>query len=291
MAYAYALFGGGELEAVEAWLRAAEHWLYPPADLRTQLETSPAGMASEMASGMVVVDEKEFHRLPGMIAMLRTAQALARGDIPETVKNARRVLDLAPEDDYLLLGGAASTLGLAAWASGDLETARRMISDGMVNVRQAGYITPAIGDAITLADIQIEQGCLREAMATYQSALQWASPPDAPSRSLRGAADMHVGMSSLCYEHNDLAAAMQHLLTSQTLGELAGMPQNPYRWCAAMARIRAARGDLDEALDLLDQAERLYEANFSPNVRPIATRKTRLWVSQGRLEEVFRLGA
>ena len=93
--YAYALFGGGELEAVEARLRDAERWLDTTAD----------------TAGMVVVDEEEFRRLPGMIALLRAAQALARGDMPETVKNARRVLDLAPEDDHLMLGGAASHAG------------------------------------------------------------------------------------------------------------------------------------------------------------------------------------
>jgi LuxR family maltose regulon positive regulatory protein len=267
VAFAYALFGDGELEAVEARLRDAERWLEATAD----------------KAGMVVVDKEEFRRLPGMIALLRTAQALARGDMPETVKNARRVLDVAPKNDYLMLGGAASTLGLAAWASGDLETARRMIADGMGSVRRAGYISPAIGDAITLADIQIAQGYLHEAMSTYERALQWATEPGAPI--LRGAADMHVGMSNLHFEHNDLKTAMQHLLTSQALGELAGLPQNPYRWCAAMARIRVAQGDLNGGLDLLDQAERLYDANFSPNVRPIATRKVRVWVAQGRLGE------
>jgi LuxR family maltose regulon positive regulatory protein len=98
---------------------------------------------------------------------------------------------------------------------------------------------------------------------------------------------MYVGMSSLHREHNDLEAATQHLLTSQALGELAGLPQNPYRWCAAMARIREAQGDLDGALDLLDQAGRLYDGNFSPNVRPIATRKARVWLAQGRLGEAL----
>jgi LuxR family maltose regulon positive regulatory protein len=96
---------------------------------------------------------------------------------------------------------------------------------------------------------------------------------------------MYVGMSALHYEHNDLKTATQHLLTSQALGELAGMPQNPYRWRTAMARIRAAQGDPDGALELLDQAGRLYDANFSPNVRPIAARKARVWVAQGRLDE------
>jgi LuxR family transcriptional regulator, maltose regulon positive regulatory protein len=249
----------------------------PTADMRERRESA--------AAGLVVVDEEEFRRLPGMIALLRTAQALARGDMPETVKNARRVLDLAPANDYLMLGGAASTLGLTAWASGDLETARRMTADGMANVRLAGYISPAIGGAIVLADIQIAQGCLHEAMTTNERALQWATAPGAPV--MRGAADMYVGMSVLQREHNDLKTATQNLLTSQALGELAGLPQNPYRWCAAMARIREAQGDLDGALDLLDQAERLYNSNFSPNVRPIATRKTRVWVAQGRLGQAL----
>jgi LuxR family transcriptional regulator, maltose regulon positive regulatory protein len=275
--YAYALFGGGEPEAVETRLRDAERWLATTADTSERLEAS--------AAGMVVVNQEEFRRLPGMIALLRAAQALARGDMPETVKNARRVLALAPEDDHLSRGGAASQLGLADWTSGDLDTARQMTADGMTDLRLAGYISSAIGGAIVLADIQMAQGRLHEAMTTYERALQWATEPGAPV--LRGAADMHVGMSALHREHNDLKTATAHLLTSQALGELAGMPQNPYRWCAAMARIREAQGDLDGALDLLDQAERLYEGNFSPNVRPVAARKTRVWVAQGRLGEAL----
>jgi LuxR family maltose regulon positive regulatory protein len=54
-----------------------------------------------------------------------------------------------------------------------------------------------------------------------------------------------------------------------------------------MARIREAQGDLDGALDLLDQAERLYDGAFAPNVRPVTTRKTRVWVAQGRLGEAL----
>jgi LuxR family maltose regulon positive regulatory protein len=267
--YASVSMSCGELGGVELRLRDAERWLDTTAD----------------TAGMVVVDKEEFRRVPGMIAIIRAGLALARGDMPETVKNARRVLDLAPEDDHLMLGGAASQLGLVAWTSGDLDTARRMTAEGMANLRLGGYISAAIGGAIVLADIQIAQGCLHEAMTTYERALQWAMEPGAPV--LPGAADMYVGMSALHYEHNDLKTAMQHLLTSQALGELAGLEQNPYRWRAAMARIREAQGDLDGALDLLDQAERLYNGAFSPNVRPVATRKTRVWVAQGRLGEAL----
>ena len=88
-------------------------------------------------------------------------------------------------------------------------------------------------------------------------------------------------------ERDELHAARQHLLRSKELGEHTGLPQNRYRWCVAMARILAAQGDLDGALDLLYEAERLYMGDFFPNVRPIAALRTRVWVAQGRLSDAL----
>ena len=273
--YAFSSMSCGENESVEPRLQDAERWF----NMGERPESQPVGM--------VVADQEEFRRLPGMIALTRGGQALGRGDMPETVKYAQRVLDLAPERDYLMLGGAAAQLGLVAWTSGDLDTARRMTAEGMENLRLGGYISPVIGCAITLTDIQITQGELHKAMTTFERGLHWATRAGAPTLAVQGAADMHVGMSSLHYEHNDLETATQCLLTSQALGELAGLPQNPYRWCAAMARIRQAQGDLDGAIQLIEEAERVYDGNFSPNVRPVATRKVRVWLAQGRLGEAL----
>jgi LuxR family maltose regulon positive regulatory protein len=52
-----------------------------------------------------------------------------------------------------------------------------------------------------------------------------------------------------------------------------------------MARVREAQGDLDSALDLLGEAERLYLRGLYPDVRPIAALKARIWIAQGRLAE------
>jgi LuxR family maltose regulon positive regulatory protein len=98
---------------------------------------------------------------------------------------------------------------------------------------------------------------------------------------------MYVGMSKLLRERNDLHTATQHLLRSKEQGEHTGLPQNRYRWRVAMARIREAEGDLDGALDLLHEAERVYVGDFFPYVRPIAALVTRVWVAQGRLSEAF----
>jgi LuxR family maltose regulon positive regulatory protein len=66
-----------------------------------------------------------------------------------------------------------------------------------------------------------------------------------------------------------------------------GLPQNPYRWRVAMARLREAQGDPDGALALLQEAERRYVSDFFPNVRPVAAWQARVWVAQGRLGDAF----
>jgi LuxR family maltose regulon positive regulatory protein len=292
-AYAWALLVSGELEGVEARLSDAERWLDTTADMRGQpeipsAETWPESFNSaqdRLGRRMVVVDEEEFRLLPGSIAIYRAARAQALGEVANTMTYARRVLDLVPEDDHLRRGSAAGFLGLAYWTSGDLEAAYRSYAECMARVQKAGHRSDAIGCAIALADIRMAQGRLREAMRTYERGLQLATEQGAPV--LRGAADMYVGMSELHREQNDLPAAMQHLLRSKELGEHTGLPQNRYRWRVAMARIREAEGDLDGALDLLQEAERLYVGDFFPYVRPIAALVTRVWLAQGRVGEAL----
>jgi len=270
-AYAGVLLVSGELDGVDARLRDAERWLDASEAPRVQ------------AAGIVVVDEEEFRRLPGSVALHRAGHALALGNLAETAKHARRALDHALEDDHLSRGGATAILGLAAWAIGDLETAHRTYAAGMAGVQRAGHISGLVGRAITLADIRIAQGRLCEALRTYEHALQLATEQDAGV--LGATADMYVGMSELHCERNDLDAATQDLRKSHELGEQSGFPQNRYRWRVAMARILEARGDLDGALDLLHEAEPLYMSDLSPNVRPIAALKARVNVRQGRVGE------
>ncbi len=283
--YAGALLMSGELEAVEARLRDAERWLDTQADAAMDQQPEASSAAMTASAEKIALGEAEFRGLRGSIAMYRAASALALGDVAGTMKYARQVLDLVPEDDHHRRGSAAGLLGLAYWTEGDLEAAHRSYAECTARLQRAGYITDTIGCAVALADIRIVQGRLHDAMRTYEQAMQVAMAPNAPV--LRGAADLHVGMSEILYERNDLAAAMQHLLSSKSLGEHMGLPQNHYRWCVAMARIREVEGNLSSALDLLDEAERLYVGDFFPNVHPIAALKTRVWVTQGRLGEAL----
>ena len=275
--FAGALLAGGEYEGVEARLRDAERWL----DGATGTRLGSQAPAAEM----VVVDDAEFRRLPAEIELYRAAQALVRRDGPGTVRHARRALELSPADEHLGRASAAALMGLAFWASGDLEAGYSGYAECMAGLRRAGHIADTFGCAIALADIRRTQGRLGEAMRTYEQALQRASQPGGSV--LRGTADMYVGMSEIHRERDDVPAATQQLLRSQDLGEHTGLPQNRYRWRVAMARIREAEGDLGGALDLLNEAERLYVGDFFPNVRPVPALGARVRIAQGELGEAL----
>jgi len=166
-----------------------------------------------------------------------------------------------------------------------MEEGHRAYADCMAGLRRVGHVADTFGCAIALADIRRRQGRLGDAMHTYEQALQLAS--EQGGSVLRGTADMYVGISEIHRERNDLPTATQYLLRSQELGEHLGLPQNPYRWRVAMARIREAEGDLGAALDLLNEAERLYVSDFFPNVRPVPAWRARVWVEQGALGEAL----
>jgi LuxR family maltose regulon positive regulatory protein len=275
--FAGALLNTDETEGVEERLQNAERWL----DAATALAEEPQARPAET----VVADEEEYRRLPAAIEVYRAALAMARGDFPGTVRHARRALDLSLEDDHLNRASAAGFLGLASWGSGDLEAGHRAYSACVAGLRRAGFIADTLGCSIALADIRITQGRLGEAMRTYEQALQRAAEQGGPV--LRGTADMHVGISEIHCERDDLRAATHHLLTCQELGEHTGLPQHRYRWRVAMARVAQAEGNLAGALDLLNEAERCYVSDFFPNARPVPALKARVWIRQGRFGEAL----
>ena len=275
--YAMALLNGDELEAVEARLRDAERWLDTAADRRVRPEAP--------APEMVVVDEAQFRSLSASIANARAYCAQVLGDVPGTVKYARQALDLSQEGDYYERGTTAALLGLAYWTSGDLESAHQSFDDGLASLQIAGGILLRIGGATILAYIRIAQGRLHEAVSTYERSLQFATEQGEPV--LQGTAELYMGLSELHLEQGDLEAARQHLHRGEALREQASLPGFEFLWCVVQARIEEARGDLDGALDRLDEAERLYYRSPIPNVRPIAALKTRIWIAQGRLAEAL----
>ena len=283
--YAYALLGRGEMEAAEARLKDAERWLEPADTMKVQLETPSVETSPEQSRRMVVVDQEQFKSLPAAIAVGRAYIAQAFGNIPDTVRYASRVLELVPEADHLRHGQASMLLGITYWASGDLEAANRVFADYTMKLRTAGNIPDAISTTVVLADIRLALGRLHEAISTIEQLLQFVMDQGEPIP--LDTADLHRELSELYLEQGNLEAAAHHLQRGKELGEKAELPVLRYRLCIAQARLKTTQGDLDGALALLDEAERLYIRSPLPDFCPISAMKARIWVAQGRLTKAL----
>lgn len=255
----------GDSSGVEPLLKGVERWLD---DQRTTLRRP------------IVFDEDEFARLPGQVAMYRAGLELLEGDIAGTIEHASRIFELAESGDHLRLGGASALTGLAHWATGDLEAALGHYSDAVESFVKADYVPDVLGCSLALADIQVARGRLHDARRTMERGLELARGQPG----LRGTADMHIGLSEVHLERNDLDAAARHLQAGREHGERAGLPQNAYRWRVATALLLQARGDSAHALTLVDEAQRFYDTDFSPAVRPIPALRARMLLQQGDVD-------
>ena len=253
----------GEPEASEARLQDAERCLNGSSD------------------GMVVADKAQLKPLPAMIAMTRAYNAQVQGNLSATVKYAELALQLIPEDDLFRRAQATITLEVTHWASGDLESARSALGDWMNSMQKAGNFVFVVASAFALADILVAQGRLREAVKTYQQALQLAAKHGKDAQHIT--AHHYLGLAMLHHEMGEDAAAAEHLQKAREMGEQTTLVDWSYRWHLAQARLKESGGDLEAALVQLDEARRVYVKNPIPDTRPIEALKAKVYLKQGRL--------
>jgi LuxR family transcriptional regulator, maltose regulon positive regulatory protein len=234
--------------------------------------------------GLVVRDSSEWDRLPAAIEIHRAGLALMTGSSAGTIRHAEQALALAPGDDLITPASAAALKGLASWTRGELNTAHEAYTAAAHGLAAAGHVADVLGCTVTLVELELATGRLRQAERTVTGALRLAETEtsDAP---VRGTADMWVALSRVTWERGELAATADHLHRAADLGDAAGLPQQPYRWRVAMAQLRAAEGDIEAAEVLLKEAERLYSGDFLPNTRPVAATLARVLARAGHLAE------
>ena len=272
--YAYALLGRGDIEAASDWLADAEQWL-----------GNPEVAEGQASSRTVVVDEEQLRDLLASLAVARAYQADSLGDVPNTVKHARRVLELLPEGEHLRRVQATALIGMTYWASGDLDAADRVFVDFSGKLLAAGDIPDAISAASVLTGVRPALGRLRAATEALTQLLQVVLEQGEPLPP--ETADLYRGLGELDLDRGDLVAAGEHLVRSRELGEQADLPVWKWRWRVALARLHEAEGDLTGALGLLDDAQRLFIRTPLPDARPIAALKARVWTAQGRVAEAL----
>ena len=258
-----AFMDAGEPEASERRLRDAERWL------------------EGSSEGMVVVEEALLGALPAMIAMARAYNAQVQGDLSATVSYAELALQLISADDVYRRAQATVMLNFTHWANGNLAAALQMMDDWMNSMQQLGNSVFVVASAFAVADIQIAQGRLREALRTYEQAVQLAAEVGSEAQAIT--AHHQLGLALLYHELDNAEAFTAHWQKAEELGQRTTLVDWPYRWHVAQAHVKQTEGEYDAALELFDEAQRVYIKTPVPDLRPIEALKAQVYLKQGRV--------
>ena len=227
--------------------------------------------------------EAESRTLPAKIALIRGDNAQILGDLIGTVRYTELALQLASEDDLFLRAHAAITLGFTHWSTGNLEAALRALYAWMDDMQKMGNREFVIASAFAAADMLVILGRLGDAEKALRQAVDAAAALGPEAETVT--AHHHLGLALLAHERGDEATADRHLATAADLGRRTNLVDWQYRWHLAQARLKESAGAWAAALDLLDEAGRVYVKNPIPILRPIEARKARIFLKQGRLDK------
>jgi LuxR family maltose regulon positive regulatory protein len=138
-----------------------------------------------------------------------------------------------------------------------------------------------------VAGLQIRMGQLQSARQTCTQALELTTDEQLSLATvIPAAAAAHIGLAEIFYEYNDLQEAMQQITEALKLSRERDDTTVMRDGYILLAKIHQARGDLDGALDALDQLEHFLRKHPSAhdNFSSITAHRVRVWLAQGNLQ-------
>jgi LuxR family maltose regulon positive regulatory protein len=238
------------------------------------------------SSGLKVLDMDQFRGLPTSVATAHAYIAQSTGDYENTIRYARKALELVHDDDFAQREVAHVLLAMAQWSNGNLTSARTTFENFMEKMEKAGNIAWAIGPSSIVADIYIAQGRLNEALNTYEKSLNLVT--GFGERDYRGSSELYLGIGEINWQQGNYEVAKQGFARSDELGRTSGLSDWQLRRCIAMSKIEEANSNFDAAHELLVEAASHYIRSPMPPWRPIQARIARIRIKQQKYDEVYK---
>ncbi|HVK40080.1 MAG TPA: LuxR C-terminal-related transcriptional regulator [Candidatus Kapabacteria bacterium] len=144
----------------------------------------------------------------------------------------------------------------------------------------------AVLDALPqLGALQVRMGQLKAARKTFQRVIDEQPDTEPTPSQARSAAASYIGIAQIDYETDSIDRAMANVGEGLALARPLGDPMLIHDGYVLMARVQKARGDIEEAFDALDEAERqLTDVGAGQSLSDsLAAHRAHLWLSHDHL--------
>jgi LuxR family maltose regulon positive regulatory protein len=302
--------GNGEIETVWSWLKALPEdtvrnsaplsvaccwllWLRGQVGaMEAPLLDAERALAESDVSHIPQGDAAEFAALPAQLAVLRSFVARYHNDMETARDLAERALSLVPAEvpppvDAQLRSLICLALASACDGAGDLERAVDAYTETIRWSRLSASATGVAGITYRLVGALRVLGRLRAADAACREALVHMQAHGMAR--LPAAGILHVAMSEMLVERNELDAAEAHLAQGIELGKRSGRLDAVRNAAYVLSRLRLARQDADGALAAVREAEAASGEPLPPLASAdLLALRARILVRRGALSEAAR---
>jgi LuxR family maltose regulon positive regulatory protein len=296
----------GEIETAWAWLSAL------PADVRKSSATlgvaccwvlwlrgqvgaiepylvdAECALSAGPAYQRFGVDDVTDAALPAHLAVLHSIVARYAFDFASAVAFAERAMRLLPEHLPPQANAQLRTLIFLAQASaydgaGNLEKSVTAYAE-MIRWSRVSASATGVGVTIRMSGALRVLGRLRAADEACREALTYVEAQGMARLPTSGV--LHLAMSEVLLERNDLEAAQAHLAQGIELGKWSGRFDAVRNVAPVLVRLRQAHQDIDGALQAVREAEAAMGEPVPPLARAeLLALRARVLARQGALSE------
>ena len=221
----------------------------------------------------------QVRRLLGWVAAARVYHLARRGDLPQTMEQARKARKLLPEDDKVLRPGVGTRVGMAHLHTGDALAAERAYLEVGEQMNLAHFA------GATWSSVLERRGRLRQAAEVCREGLQILRDTRKGAR-VPGTGGRLDRLARVSYEWNELDDAIPPLMRGI---ECASQLDEWYRlaeFYLQVAWVYRAQGDVNRAAEALEKVTQLLPRLDEDDSRHVRAVQARLRLAQGELEAV-----
>ncbi len=220
----------------------------------------------------------EAGRLLGLVFESRASLAVIRSDPHLAVTYANKAIENLPQDYALAICRAYLTLGSARSMLGDMINASQAFSQAASIAISTGLRQLAFEAGADLAELQLDQGQLSQALQTCQRTAPLGTYTGRPAPAIGW---LRLIEAETAFHRNDLAAAERLAKEGLDLLERGQVTARAPLGYALLAYIRQTAGDIEGANTAIQTALDLAEASQEHRLISLAAAyQARIWLAQ-----------